>query len=62
MNPVAPELMKILACPACEQRPALSWDEERQKLVCDACGRFYPVRDGIPVLLVEEAERPDAKL
>lgn len=55
------ELVKILACPACESRPPLRWSAETSRLNCDKCGRRYPVRDGIPVLLVEEAELGDNK-
>ena len=51
-----PELLKILACPACKS--PLRYDRERERLSCHACRRRYPVRDGIPILLVEEAE-PD---
>jgi uncharacterized protein YbaR (Trm112 family) len=49
---VDPELIELLACPACKApvRP------EDDRLVCTLCGRRYPVRDGIPVMLVEEAE------
>ncbi|GAA1923718.1 Trm112 family protein [Streptomyces sodiiphilus] len=51
-------LLEILACPAC--RAALRPDEDHQELTCTAesCGLAYPVRDGIPVLLVDEARRP----
>lgn len=48
------ELLDILACPVCKGN--ITYDEENQKLVCDECGRKYPVRDGIPVMLEEEAE------
>ena len=50
-------LLSILACPACDDRPPLR--EEGETLVCDKCHRVYPVRDGIPVLLPEEATIPD---
>jgi uncharacterized protein YbaR (Trm112 family) len=50
------DLLDILACPAC--RAELR--EEGDRLVCSACGLRYPVRDGIPILLVDEAERPDS--
>lgn len=50
------QLLEILACPACPERPPVSLDGER--LVCSQCGRRYPIRDGIPVMLVEEAELP----
>ncbi len=51
------ELLKVLACPACDQRPPLTLDEANSKLVCTVCKRKYPVREGIPVMLVEEAEK-----
>lgn len=47
-----PSLLELLACPACHA----GLRQEGQGLVCLGCGRRYPVRDGIPVLLVEEAE------
>ena len=43
------ELLQILACPACKA-PVV---EEGDRIVCTACGRRYPVRDGIPVMLVK---------
>lgn len=51
-----PGLLEILVCPACraEVRP----DEQAQELVCQGCGLAYPVRDDIPVMLVEEARKP----
>ena len=52
--PVDKELLEILACPV-EKAPLR---EESDRLVCTACGRRYPVRDGIPVMLVDEAESP----
>lgn len=48
------ELLDILACPACKAPVVLQGD----RIVCTACGRRYPIRDGIPVMLVEEAEPP----
>jgi uncharacterized protein YbaR (Trm112 family) len=55
-----PRLLEILACPQCHA--ALRVDEEAQELVCtsDACGLAYPVRDDIPVLLIDEARKPEA--
>lgn len=49
------ELLAILVCPA--TRTALRWDAGRQELVSEAAGLAYPVRDGIPVMLIEEARR-----
>jgi uncharacterized protein YbaR (Trm112 family) len=56
---LAPELLEILACPNCHG--ALAVDHERDELVCLAadCGLAYPVRQQIPVLLIEEARRPN---
>ncbi len=51
---VAPELLEIIVCPACHGE--LTLDESG--LTCQECGLRYPVRDGIPVLLVDEARRP----
>jgi uncharacterized protein YbaR (Trm112 family) len=55
-----PGLLEILACPACHA--PLRVDEAAAELVCtDAqCGLAYPVRDDIPVLLIDEARRPGA--
>jgi uncharacterized protein YbaR (Trm112 family) len=47
------ELLKILACPACRGEVEL----RENKIVCLKCGRKYPVKNGIPVMLVDEAER-----
>ena len=48
------KLLDILACPACKTAVKL----EADRLVCAQCGRRYPIRDGIPVMLIEEAEQP----
>lgn len=48
-----PQLLAILACPACDDRPPL--ELRGAYLVCYHCRRAYPIRDEIPVLLVEEA-------
>jgi len=50
------ELLAILACPACKADVKL----EGEKIICknSACGLRYPVKDGIPVMLIDEAERP----
>jgi uncharacterized protein YbaR (Trm112 family) len=51
------DLLDILACPACRADVRL----EADRIVCSACGRRYPVRDGIPIMLVDEAETPAAE-
>jgi uncharacterized protein YbaR (Trm112 family) len=48
-------LLEILVCPQC--KGALEYDRDSSKLICGACKLAYPVRDDIPVMLVEEAER-----
>jgi len=52
--PIAPELLEILVCPV-DHAPVR---ETATHLICSSCGRRYPIRDGIPVMLVEEAEPP----
>jgi uncharacterized protein len=55
---IDPQLLEILACPQCHA--PLRVDEAAQELVCtsDTCGLAYPVRDEIPVLLIDEARHP----
>ncbi|MCL1594254.1 MAG: Trm112 family protein [Actinomycetia bacterium] len=53
---VSAELLAIMQCPACAGE--LSERREKPALVCADCGRAYPIREGIPVMLVEEAEEP----
>lgn len=52
---IDPKLLEILACPLCKTEVKL----QGERLVCVQCGRRYPIRDGIPVMLVEEAEPPE---
>ena len=47
------DLLDILACPACKGNVV----EKEHKIVCEDCGRKYPVKDGIPIMLVEESEK-----
>jgi uncharacterized protein len=53
-----PELLEILVCP--NDRGDLDYLEAEQVLVCKSCGYRYPIRDGIPVMLIDEAEKPSA--
>lgn len=53
-----PVLLEILACPSPDHAPVVP-DPERGLLVCTVCGRGFPVRDGIPVMLLDEAIPPD---
>lgn len=52
------QLLEILACPDTHHAP-LTLDEAAQTLNCSECGRAFEIRDGIPVLLLDEA-RPAA--
>lgn len=54
---VDPKLLEILVCPV-TKRP-LSYDRERQELISDAAGLAFPIREGVPIMLVEEARRLD---
>lgn len=53
---IAKELLEILACPLDKAEVRLEGD----RIVCTSCGRRYPVRDDIPVMLIDEAELPGA--
>jgi uncharacterized protein len=50
------ELLEILVCP--NDRGELDYQQDPEILVCRTCGYRYPVRDGIPVMLIDEAEKP----
>jgi uncharacterized protein len=53
-NTIDKELLEILACPV-DKAPVVLRDD---RIVCTQCGRRYPVREGIPVMLIDEAEPP----
>jgi uncharacterized protein YbaR (Trm112 family) len=55
------ELLDILICPACGEGSAVLPDAVESVLVCTCCGRRYPVREGIPVMLADEADIPGSK-
>jgi len=52
-QPVDHKLLEILVCPVTKTR--LRYDAEAQELVSDAAGLAYPIRDGIPIMLPDEA-------
>jgi len=54
---VDPKLLEILVCPLTKQR--LEYDREAQELISRSAKLAFPIRDGIPVLLVEEARQID---
>jgi uncharacterized protein len=53
------QLLDVLACPKCKADVKVEGD----KIVCQSalCGLRYPIRDGIPVMLIDEAEKPRGK-
>jgi uncharacterized protein len=53
------ELLEILVCP--NDRGEIDYLEDQQVIVCRTCGYRYPIRDDIPVMLVDEAEKPAQK-
>jgi uncharacterized protein YbaR (Trm112 family) len=58
--PLDPLILEICVCPADHGALRLEGDPAAPTgLTCQRCGRRYPVRDDIPVLLIEEAELPD---
>lgn len=54
------KLLEVLVCPL--SKGALRYDEEKQELVSEKSGLAFPIRDGIPIMLVEEARRLDENL
>lgn len=52
---VDPKLLEILVCPVTKQ--TLEYDAERQELISRAARLAYPIRDGIPIMLAEEARQ-----
>jgi len=57
--PVDPALIQLLVCPACHG--SIEYKDRRNLIICTVCGLHYPVRDGIPVMLVDEATRPQPR-
>ena len=61
-----PRLLELLRCP-CPAHGELTYDvgvtasESTQTLTCAVCGRVFPVRDGIPVMLLDEALEPGSE-
>jgi hypothetical protein len=57
---IKPELLEILACPACvrteQERAKVVLTSDGRGLKCPVCHRVYPIRDDIPVMLIDEAK------
>lgn len=59
MTSLDPALLKILVCPV--TRGPLRYDEAAQELISEQAGLAFPIREGVPVMLLEEARRLDGK-
>ena len=55
--PISSELLNILVCPKCKNDVQLS--ENQDGLICQACRLKYEIRDGIPIMLIDEAQPID---
>ena len=53
MSDVDPKLLEVLVCP--QTRTPLRYDRERQELISERARLAYPVRDGVPIMLIDEA-------
>jgi uncharacterized protein len=56
-NIIDPKLLEILVCPL--TKSTLEYDRERQELISRSARLAYPIRDGIPIMLPEEARKLD---
>jgi len=57
--PIDPKLLEILVCPL--TKGPLRYDAEAGELISDQAGLAFPIRDGIPIMLVDEARRLDER-
>jgi len=53
--PISPELLDILRCPKCKSKVEINAEKTKLKCVNPECALAYPIRDEIPVMLVDEA-------
>jgi uncharacterized protein YbaR (Trm112 family) len=56
-SPIDRRMLEALVCP--QTRGPLSYDAERQELVSKSAGLAFPIRNGIPIMLIDEARRID---
>lgn len=56
-QPLDPRLLEFLVCPLTKE--PLRYDRERQELISEKAGLAFPIRDGIPIMLVDEARQID---
>jgi len=55
LQKLSKELLAILACPKCKGN--LNYNKKENKLICKKCRLAYRIEDGIPIMLIEEAEK-----
>jgi len=55
---LSPNFLDVAACPACHAKLAIDYGAEALACTGPTCGLIYPVRDGIPILLIDEAHPP----
>jgi uncharacterized protein YbaR (Trm112 family) len=53
-DPIPEDLFNILACPVC--RANMRYTKDRKQLVCVKCGKKYPIKQGVPILLPQKAK------
>lgn len=53
MSEVDPKMLEVLICP--QTRTPLRYDRQRQELISERARLAYPVRDGVPIMLIDEA-------
>ncbi len=51
------ELLDILVCPKC--KGVLEYDKDKEELICRKCKLVYPIKDDIPIMLIDEARKLD---
>jgi uncharacterized protein YbaR (Trm112 family) len=56
-QPIDPKLLQILVCPL--TKTSLRYDKEKQELISDKAKLAFPIRDGIPIMLTDEARELD---
>lgn len=52
---LSPDFLAIAACPSCHAKFAVDYDQSELVCLSSTCGLAYPIRDGIPVLLIDQA-------
>lgn len=57
LEKLSKELLEVLACPKC--KGDLHYNIKENKLICKKCKLAYRIEDGIPIMLIEEAEKLD---